>query len=1002
MSGLFGGGGKTAQARQPTIAAGFRPQTSVLGKAIALAYGQNRSAGNLMWYADFTAIAHTAPTNVDGGGGGGGKGGGDSTPNASPTYTYTVAIMMGLCEGPIDGFGKVWKGTSNYTSIDQLGFSPMLGSYSQGPWSYLTTNHPTEALAYRGIAGVVGAGIDLGDSPDLPQFSWEIAGRFRYNPNSGIVDANPKDVINDLLSNEHCGVVGFPALVALTQYSNFCVANGIFLSPILDSQEDAASIITRLTMLTLSEPVWHEGALTIVPRGDQTVTGNGVTFTPNLTPLYDLTDDDFLVEEGELPVTLERTDPADAYNQFTMECVDRANDYNIAPVEWKDQSAIDLYGLHPTPSVLRAHEVTQPSIGVKIATLLGQRGLYVRRKFKFRLPLTFCLLEAMDLLTLTDENLNLSAQLVRILEVVDGDEEDGSIAVTAEEVPVGAAAPAAYGSQSSQGAAPNYNVSPGVINAPLIFDAPGILSPAGYEVWAAISSTDTNWGGAQVYISTDDTTYSRIGQIFGRSRQGVLTAPFAAGSDPDTVNSCSVNLSMSSGSLASGDVSDADNFNTLCVVDSELIAYQDAILTGVNSYTLGTYLRRGVYNTIITAHNSGAPFARCDQALFRYPYPAEWIGKTIYLKFASFNRWGGALQDLDTVDAYTYVIQGPLGAPDDVAALSIEGKTLSWPAVTNENVAGYLIKFQPGSMNTSWGDAIPLHEGIITESPFELQVRPAGTNVIMLRAVDTSGKESLNSAIVVTDLGDSIVANVVETFDLKARGWIGELTDGTVDMDDNLAADGTTLMWQANDQTNMWSDDPATLMWHTALYAEMVYVDAVTINEALAGSRMTLASTIEGDPFKVEYRENSPKLMWSADDTTPMWSADDSTSMWDQPPWLPWPGEIIVRNSLYEFRVTTAQGPTQGYVSEFTLTVDAPDIGEQLGDVEISAGGTRLTLAKDYTVIKTVNLTLQADGGTARTLEVLDKDVALGPLVRCFDDSHAGAAARVDAIIQGY
>src|SRR5438270_1263233 len=85
----------------------------------------------------------------------------------------------------------------------------------------------------------------------------------------------------------------------LTQYSNYCVANGIFLSPVLDAQKSAADWIQEILDVTNSAAVWSEGVLKIIPYGDTTAVGNGATFLPNTTPIYDLSGNDLLA-----PVTV--------------------------------------------------------------------------------------------------------------------------------------------------------------------------------------------------------------------------------------------------------------------------------------------------------------------------------------------------------------------------------------------------------------------------------------------------------------------------------------------------------------------------------------------------------------------------------------------------------------------------------------------------------------------------------------------------------------------------
>ncbi|HEY2114029.1 MAG TPA: phage tail protein, partial [Candidatus Angelobacter sp.] len=87
----------------------------------------------------------------------------------------------------------------------------------------------------------------------------------------------------------------------LTQYSNYCVANGIFLSPVLDAQKSAADWIQEILDVTNSAAVWSEGVLKIVPYGDTTAVGNGATFLPSTSPVYDLSSNDFLA-----PITVKR------------------------------------------------------------------------------------------------------------------------------------------------------------------------------------------------------------------------------------------------------------------------------------------------------------------------------------------------------------------------------------------------------------------------------------------------------------------------------------------------------------------------------------------------------------------------------------------------------------------------------------------------------------------------------------------------------------------------
>ena len=646
MSGLFGKR-STISTEEPRIGA-LRIQQSAYGLAIPLIWGKSRLTGNLIWYGDFTAIPHTTTQSS------GGKGGGGVT-NSSTTYTYTAAAAVGIAEGPINGIGTVWAGKEK-SSLAALGLSLFAGSYPQTPWGYLSTYHAAEALGYQGSAYAAGV-LDLGGGASLPNLSFEVKGRLPFQAGT-IDDANPKDIVVDFLCSANYGC-GFPSAKVgdLTQYSNYCVANGIFLSPALTEQQQGQQHLADLLQATHSAPVWSEGKLKILPFGDTQVSGNGATYVPDIIPRYDLTDDDFLADGDEDPIRVIRKTTADAYNQVQIEHLDRAKDYNPSVLELKDQANVEAFGLRPMQPI-KMHAICEQVIAAKVAPLILQRALYIRNEYDFRLGWRYCLLEPMDIVTLTDLKLGMNKYQVRILEVEE--DEEGALSIRAEDFPFGVAHPPQIQTQTPGGYSVDFNVAPGNANTPVIFEPP--IALAGQpEMWLATSGGQS-WGGAEVWVSLDNATYKQVGVIHGRARHGTLTATLPSGGDPDTVNTQAVDLSVSGGTLTSGSIDDRDLYNTLCYADGELVSYATATLTAANRYDL-TSLRRGAYGTPVGSHASGTKFARLDQAIFRYAYDPSLIGKTLYVKLRSFNIYGGAAQDLSALTPHTYTIAGaPLGS----------------------------------------------------------------------------------------------------------------------------------------------------------------------------------------------------------------------------------------------------------------------------------------------------------------------------------------------------
>ncbi|HTR14075.1 MAG TPA: hypothetical protein VMI72_12685, partial [Roseiarcus sp.] len=206
---------------------------------------------------------------------------------------------------------------------------------------------------------------------------------------------------------------------------------------------------------------------------------------------------------------------------------------------------------------------------------------------------------------------------------------------------------------------------------PLIFEPPAAATGGVPQLWIGASGlnggpANQQWGGANVYVSVDNVTFSQVAQMTAPLRQGVLTSPLPRAFGWDAGDALAVDLSESGGALAGTSQPAAQQGATLSLVDDELLAYENATLTGPNAYVL-TGLARGLGGASAAAHAAGAPFARIDGAVVKYDLPTNLIGKTLYFKFQSFNVFGGGLQDLSTSVVYSYVPVGS-GAVDPIAA----------------------------------------------------------------------------------------------------------------------------------------------------------------------------------------------------------------------------------------------------------------------------------------------------------------------------------------------
>ncbi len=518
---------------------------------------------------------------------------------------------------------------------------------------------------------------------------------------TGLPDADPSLIIADILTNEKYGA-GYPAafLDALTNYQDYVLASGLLMSFVLDSQQTAATILEAMALATNSEWIRNNGLLTLVPYGDSIITGNGHTYTPPAAALYDLTDDDFIPQSDGDPVQRYRRRPTDLLNWIQMEYTNRANNYNVAIAEWKNSAIIDLYKLRPqSPTSSTLHLFADGDIAQQSIQLLGQRQV-VMNTYVFSTDQRYIVLDPMDIVTLTDAKLGLNKTPVRIKKITEN--SDNTFTFEAEDYLAGVGSTPVYAFQASTGFSADYNAAPGDTNTPIIFEAPvQIATNTGLETWLLASGGDINWGGCQVFYSTDGSSYNPLpnNTINGQGRMGVVV------SDDGSTNMI-VDLSESKGQLLSGSIDDALQGNTLCYVGGELLGYYTATLISPYVYQLfipasGSTIARGLYGTTwpeFVGHPPGTDFGRMDKQVFKFPYDKTQIGNSIYVKLLSFNLYGGGGQNLSDVDPYIHTVVGP-PIPPDVAAFygaQVDNSVaFTWSAVTDFALKGYHILYGP-------------------------------------------------------------------------------------------------------------------------------------------------------------------------------------------------------------------------------------------------------------------------------------------------------------------
>jgi hypothetical protein len=749
--------GKNTTTRADMIA-DFQINTASYGEVVPEILGTTRVSGNIIDYEDFTAHEHSSTTRT-------GKGGGGSS-HTEITYTYTVAAAIALCEGPIVGVGKVWRDKEIYTyPSEKIELTLFNGEQGQAPWPYMVSKHPDKALPYSGLAYMAGV-VDLGERGSLPQYNFEIMGKLR-NTGDG-VDVNPADYIEHVLQSVGADV----QIEGIENYRAYCRAADILIStPPEQKSAKAQSIINDIAEITNSLVFWSTDRLKIVPLADKPV-GD---WTPENQIQYDLTADDFIAgTDGQL-ILYKRKDTSEAYNEATVEFINRANSYEKETVSFEVVADVQKNGLKPA-SKKTAHYLYTKARAQYYAEQLAMKRLYSKTQYTFRLDWAFCTLEVGDLVTLTDEACQLNKQIAVITAV--NEAADGQLEFTAEGKPAGTYAPARYDVHENERPFVDYNQEAPSINDVAIFQTVGDVG--GNQVFIGVNAP-SGWGGCSVWLSDNDENYARVGSITQQARMGrTLTALSNTGDG--------VSVKLNQGSIKGGTHIDAERANTLSWIDGEALSYEGAQLQTDGSYKL-TGLVRGQYATIPTDHASSTRFIRIDEALYRHTYRKEDIGKTVYLKFTSMNLFGTNEQGLDEVQAYPYKIV-PYYIPE-VSNLALYTKyyeigngVLSFdvvaqfdvPRINSLNTVELWYREQGGAWK--YGGA---GEGLITVSGCEL----GHTYDVKLQVKDTHGNASQGLIKSITVEMKSEIPNAPQGFsvsfsDMAHFNWL-EVRNADVD-----------------------------------------------------------------------------------------------------------------------------------------------------------------------------------------------------------------------------
>lgn len=417
---------------------------------------------------------------------------------------------------------------------------------------------------------------------------------------------------------------------------------------------------------------------------------------------------------------------------------------------------------------------------------------------------------------------------------------------------------------------------------------------------------------------------------------------------------------------------------------------------------------------------TAAPNALLDVQL---PWPAGWEVRARLLTFVP--GLVGTTWMTDRIDRLEIVPPLPLRftvvTAVDVASVATQ-RRFSWsmplsdfpgwgPTGLVSDIAGYEVRFKRGNV-VRWELGLPLYSDGITgdQQWFSTSLFNSGVWVVMLRPRDRTGWLSDDLVAVTVNLGDALLANVIERIDFGDLGFPGELENLRVVM-------GESERLYADPVTDAFYEDPLDDDFYDGSNGWRLEQIDPTLE-----SQYVVPFTIASDGVGLVVRSpGSATVQWFIrSETTPMVAMYEAPTdqAFYQPPLSSYfylaaplmggqfhpvaPFELLERGTYtLAGRIVSPDGVRPGRIDDLDLLLDVPDRMVTLEDVWVEPGGSTFDITPRMRFIKAANVTLQeAPGATARTVVVEYKG---GDRVRLRALDAAGAPARalVDAILQG-
>ena len=328
-----------------------------------------------------------------------------------------------------------------------------------------------------------------------------------------------------------------------------------------------------------------------------------------------------------------------------------------------------------------------------------------------------------------------------------------------------------------------------------------------------------------------------------------------------------------------------------------------------------------------------------------------------------------AVSLIGTVSPWAFLSFNYLGLsapPSDVTFFSVNNtgaqSTLTWDAVTDLDLAYYIIKYSPQITGATWGSATVLVANVPPSATSATVPTLIGTYLIA--AVTASGVQSVNADLIVSNIGDLTQTNLIDT----------------IEEDPTFGGVSTNCIVSSSQLSLTSALSPGTYTFAGSLDMGAIFtarvIPSVTAEGQLSSDDMSSWSTL-----------SSVTVM---DPSSPSeWNVGVQIRTTNNAPWVDASNLIA-----YPSTITDASW-TKTHATAASGTVAAPDgntTGATLTEDSTASTTHGLTQSQAFTSTDVYTLSVYAKAGTRSFIELMLPSAQFSSNPSCFFDLTAGVA----------